>query len=448
MKKLIVLTNILALSLFITNCTSSSNEDGEELVAEEATTEDGAAVAEENGELKAEEKPAEESATQVEAVTEDKAGDEFSEELPADDNSAIASNEETIQPVEPSSDPAAQTTDPATQDQAVAAGVDTGTQPPSDQNQTVAETSPTAEVQTPVDQQASTSTMSSDLASNTTTEETKPAPPSLKKVESAPFRRGGQLLNAVYVARPGDDFKSISQMIYGTPDKATDLATANAWMKSPKPGDKVYYNSPTRPDDKSKLLSYYEEQGITPEVYVTQEGDHLKKVSETLLGYPNAWKEVWATNLMVESKSDLPAGTELKYWKTASSATPPPAQEELAQQAPPMPEPEMMAPPVADNPPPPVEQPMAMAPPPPVEAPIAPPVEPPPVAAPENDIAKTPANEEPVPEGMFGMDNEMMMNVGAGALVLIGALAFITIRRKKAQREKAIADAFDSTQVG
>lgn len=459
MKKILLVINILALTFLLSNCTSSSNE--EDALVEEGTTAeastDEAAVSEEAP--KSDEVAATtETGEEAPAVTEDKKEEEFSEELPAEDNSNMVASE-TVQPVENTDQAAVAPTEQAPADQvpvdqqAVAAGVDTGEQPPQDV--------PPADVQTPVDT-ATTETPATDSTLSSTptefasapTEEVKKALPSLKKVNTETYRAGGQLINGVYVARPGDDFKSISQMIYGTPDKHKDLAKANSWMKSPKPGDKVYYNSPTRPDDKSKILSYYEEQSITPETYVTQEGENLKTVSEKLLGYPNAWKETWATNLMIESKGDLPAGTEIKYWKTASSSPSP--HNELAQQAPPEINPQMEAPPappVAENPPPPMEQlpppmeapapqDMAMAPPP-VEAPPA--IEPPPPVP--HDFNKKPANEGNEEVAAAGMDNDMMMNIGAGALVLVGGVFFVMIRRKKS-REKAIADAFDSTQVG
>jgi hypothetical protein len=327
---------------------------------------------------------------------------------------------------------------------------------------------------TPTDTSSFTDT-SAGVTATTSTEpavtEAKPKVASLKKIESAPITREGILLNAVYVARPGDNYKKISKMIYGSEDKAKELKKVNPSVK-PKVGDKVYYNSAVRPADDTKMLTYYEDAGLVPDVYIAKEGDDLKKVSKELLGHKDAWKEVWATN-MIESKDILEAGTELRYWKSAPApvaevaAAPAPdaPKSDLAMNTPP---PDMsappveaqMAPPMPDAPPAVPPPPTEMAPPPPPVAEMAPPPPPPPmetapeVPPPPPAEALNPPPPPPVAKkappagdvGTIGMDNDMMMSLAGAGIIAAGLAAVIIIRKRRQNRD--MAQAFNDTQVG
>ena len=453
MKKMIYLLSCLLMVFTLTNCTSNNtDESGDEVASEESfgeessddvTSEDGEAVAEDSG-----------------AVTEEGGDEGFGDEsLPTEE---VA---ETVAPAEgtdPSLDQPADTmtADASTEVQPTEsidnAGVDLGTPPDAmvdGTTDTAMTEAPTPELQSSESTESTPSDSFASAPSESFSNEEAPKPvASLKKVELAPFNRAGQLLNAVYVSRPGDDFTTISQMIYGSPDKAENLKQANAWITTLRPGDKVYYNSPMRPTDSSKLLTFYEEQGVPSEVYTVGAGEDLKAVSAKLLGYPNAWKEVWATNLDIESKGELSEGTQLRYWKNAGNfaaqANQPPAPTaEVAANMPPPPMPEEFAqtemppPPPMDamNPPPPDEfAQMEMPPPPPMmeEASLPPPPQQP-----------APAAVASMDEESAGVDNDMMMNLGGAAIAAAALGAFVMIRRKKS-REKEIAQAFDSTQVG
>lgn len=296
-------------------------------------------------------------------------------------------------------------------------------------------------------------------------EKPKPAPVSLKKVAEKPWKAGKTVFNTVYFAKPGDTLASISQLVYGA-DKTDMLKAGNPSYKSrdPKPGDKVYYSSPTRPTDMDRMLTSYEDTGLQPQIYVAKKGDNIRKLSKQLLGYDGAWKEMWASN-PVESKGALDEGTELRYWASApvaataptgnmenamppaESVPPPPAQTVAANEMPPPPMPEMAPPPpppaaaaneippppppmpeVAQNdipPPPPVEQ---MAPPPPPPAPKA---------------KKAPAAEAE----HTGMDEDQMMALGVVAVAAAGIAALLVARKRRKQKdmEQQIGD---STQVG
>lgn len=291
----------------------------------------------------------------------------------------------------------------------------------------------------------------------------------LLKIKEAAFTAGdGTTLNRVYIARPKDNWKNVSTKLYGSPDRQADLKKWNPYVRSTgvTVGKKIYYSSPTNPSD-GRMLTYYEEQNVPPQTYVSQPGDNLRKVSKNLLGFNDAWREVWSTNLNVESKGDLPAGTELKYWpesaaptQTLAQNTPPMSEPALPDEAPQIPPDTSMPPPDMNVPPttPPMDQaanasptdpttPGAdpLAPPPPMpEDPTAmgttaappaaepPPPPPPPVEAPR-PIKKAPPAADVAMDG--GMDADTTMIIGLGGILLIAAaVLFVVIRKNRAKR--------------
>lgn len=273
-------------------------------------------------------------------------------------------------------------------------------------------------------------------------EEPAPRPKaSLKKIADAPFERNGVLLNAVYLSRPGDTYKSVSTKIYGSADKAKELKKVNPFLGAKlKVGDKIYYNSPQRPTDNTKLVTLYEDLGMEPEIYVAKAGDNIRPVSKNLLGDTNSWKEVWSTNPSVESKQDLSEGTQLRYWASSDVSAPPQA---AAAPPPPPPPPAPDPMPAADDlaanspPPPPPPQPGdpnapnagaaagAVEPPPPPPPPMPEPPPPPPVAA------------QGKPKGNAVAEDPMdTIYLGAGAgLVLLAVGLYVVIRKKKSRRQ-------------
>lgn len=310
----------------------------------------------------------------------------------------------------------------------------------------------------------------------------------LKKISStAPYKTAGGWVNTVYVARPGETLKDISQKIFAS-DKTKELKkiAENSFLKSrsAKPGDKIYYVSPNRPDDSVKTLMYYEDMGMVPEMYVVQKGDNLKKVAKQILGYDKAYVEMWTSN-PVESKTKLTEGDTLRYWKSASGVTTAMQngnQNQAAQlidsaQTPPVAEGQNMAentlPPTADtaaNLPPPTDQNIAantaapaavtqMPPAPDATASLPPPPPPPPAEIapppPVEDMAamdttskkkKNIAEEEAAP-AMGVLDNDTMMSLGAVG-VLTAALAFVLIRRKKKKAAEQAAATNNEMNIG
>lgn len=134
------------------------------------------------------------------------------------------------------------------------------------------------------------------------------------KVKTDPFYRNNRLMNAVYIARPDENLEIISEKIYGQ-DRSKELSEDNPHLaKGIDPGDKVYYNSPNRADDRSELKIYYADIGLPPQYYTTKNNDNMRRLGTKLIGFADGWKELWAINPNVDSKTILPAGLRLKYW--------------------------------------------------------------------------------------------------------------------------------------
>ncbi len=443
MKKLARILASLLLVLNFAACTSGDSKEEEGA--------DGAVVEDLSGDALAsgEEAPAAEGGDAAAA-----GGEGFmDEQLPEDAlGEAVAAPTETPAPAADAPPADASPADPLALDAPADGSLTADTAPPPD----VGDLPPLDSAPSPetaavdvggstLDTEAPPTDSSSGLAGMNDTPPVEEAPKpkaSLKKVEAAPINREGVLLNAVYVARPKDTYKSISTMIYGTADRASELKKVNPSISKPKPGNKVYYNSPVRPTDDTKMATYYEDVGLPPEIYVAKEGDNIRSISKDLLGYDKAWQEVWATNA-VESKGNLPAGTELRYWKAAPSAPPAMPTADMAMNSPP---PMDSMPPPADLPPPPSD--MAAAPPPPMpqanELPPPPPpppaeaVNPPPPPEPKAIAEISPDGEE--------MDKDVVMSFAGAGVVVLGLAAIMVARKRRQQRD--MSNTFNDTQVG
>ena len=372
MRRFIQLLAAIVIAAHLTACTSSEEPgDGDEAVAEESSEADAPAdgdIAEniDSGEpSESSEAPPEGEAVAAEPPADGAAPEGFlDEQLPEDSMGTADSGE--APPPEIAAEPPADSAAPE------------GFSAPPPVSDTPAEPSTEVATTEPAPTEPSTDTTftessgseSSDVGSSEPEPEPVAAPKPLLKAEVTPFNRGGQLLNAIYVSRPGDSFSSMARMIYGDESRAGDLKKANSWVNNLVPGTKIYYNSPQRPTDETRILTYYEDAGIAPEIYAAQPGENLKTVSKNLLGYDGAWKEVWALN-SVDTKGDITEPTQLRYWKGGAgtvAATPPPV--ETAPTPPPVEEPIMTPPPAELPPPTDPSQNMAMnEPPPPVEAP-------------------------------------------------------------------------------
>jgi len=151
-------------------------------------------------------------------------------------------------------------------------------------------------------------------ASEATTDQAPQRKP-LNKVLEFAYKKAGFLVNAVYIARPNQTLRDISQKIYGT-DRTADLLAINSHLEGRAlvVGDKIYYNSPNRPNDNKRILFYYQDNNISPSYYTLSEGDNIRTVASQLLGHPKSWKEIWATNPDLESKGNISSSTQITYW--------------------------------------------------------------------------------------------------------------------------------------
>lgn len=256
------------------------------------------------------------------------------------------------------------------------------------------------------------------------------APASLKKIRETPFEVNGQLLNAVYIARPGENLKAISQKIYGE-NRRKDLLSGNPHLKNGvKTGDKVYYKSPRHPDEHERLLTYYEDVGIPAQTYTAQEGENIRDVAKNLLGTKDSWKELWATNLALESKGALAGGTEIRYWPDQPAA---PAAPSVAQNETPMPQepamPPMQEPPMPDigQTPPDTQDPLA-------QGTVAPPTQEPNIPPPPPPQTGVKPKKETSQFLGVEMDQDTTFMVAVGGLALVALVLIMAIFRKNRSR--------------
>lgn len=154
----------------------------------------------------------------------------------------------------------------------------------------------------------------------------------VQKMASAPFTRSGILLNTLYIVREGDTLNSIKDKIYGQGSSA-NLQQLNPTLKANnlKVGEKVYYNSPNRPNDSSRMMFYYDDVGAQAQYYEIAAGQSIRKVSQDLLGHPRSWMEIWATNPDVESKWNVSRSHNLRYFPDGAAPAPVLAQNNVSQ---------------------------------------------------------------------------------------------------------------------
>ena len=164
----------------------------------------------------------------------------------------------------------------------------------------------------------------------------------LKKIPTQPWKQDGKWVNAVYIARDGENLNQINIKIYGHTNLIDELKNFNPFLKrrDPKVGDKIYYNSPMRPNDRVKFSHYYEDNNQTAMTYDIQAGENIRTIATQLLGHKDSWKEIWVTNPQVESKWDVSETVTVYYWPgsavTVANNTPEPSTPE-----PSIPEPEV-----------------------------------------------------------------------------------------------------------
>lgn len=409
-KRILILCLALVFSVYNTGCSSGGAKDDGEVASsnDESFAEEGSSDFEED----ASEETAQESTETEESETEETADAETEEKAEKTDEVAAESSSEdeeeegeelaiddpgAEESKQASSDSSKTEDEEETLEESLPEDVASNEPPPAEgASQAQTQEPPKAEEPTFTDSQpqetakASEPEPSAPEPSAPVREVVEAEPPAprpffpLQKVKEAAFMKNGALLNRVYIARQKDTAKSISQKLYGA-DRTKELKSWNSSMaRGVKVGDKIYYASPSNPND-SQMLTYYEDIGVPSTTYTSQPGDNIRRVSKELLGSSESWKEVWSTNPQVESKGDIPAGLTLRYWPTgvdAGVATPIAA-------APTVPETKSKGP--AGQPPAPEEDPFADLPPPSSSTAMA-----------QNDIPPPPPPPPPPPSGDSG----------------------------------------------
>ena len=144
----------------------------------------------------------------------------------------------------------------------------------------------------------------------------------VKKMKMVPYDKNGVLVNAVYFVRQGDTLRSIADKVYGA-GSAVDFRIVNPHLNEGnlRVGQKVYYNSPSRSQERSRFLTYYEDAKVPVMNYSAREGENIREISQMLLGHSRSWMEIWASNLQVDSKGILEAPYEIRYWEGAPSGS-------------------------------------------------------------------------------------------------------------------------------
>ena len=239
---------------------------------------------------------------------------------------------------------------------------------------------------------------------------------SYKKIKNQPYNVAGFLVNAVYIVREGESINSISQKVFGSEQGVNHLYAINPHLKARtvKVGDKIYYQSPNRPQDVNQLLFYFEDRGISPQYHEIQAGENIRTIASQLLGDPNSWKEIWATNPDVDSKGELDRTITVKYWPQDGT------QQDREM---PQPEPEPILEP---EPEPSIPEPEELLPEPEPSDPEQPPIG-------EKEL---PIDEEKKPSSNKGLKGFSQKDMIVGAVLVVFALIFgIAIMKKRKKKE-------------
>lgn len=142
-------------------------------------------------------------------------------------------------------------------------------------------------------------------------------------VEQAPVNQAGTAMPAQamqgglpemnskmpYVVRVGESLSSIAQKIYGSSDKAMEMAELTS-LSNPnfiKPGDVVYYRLT------EQTLAFATAYENAPRVELTvQRGDTLAGIAQRAYGNQGDWKVIWRQNA-IDNPDRLEVGQTLVY---------------------------------------------------------------------------------------------------------------------------------------
>lgn len=115
------------------------------------------------------------------------------------------------------------------------------------------------------------------------------------RIPGRAVKRKGTLLNRFYFVRAGDKATKVSELLYGSGDRAGSLMRWNGQDSKWTPGDILYYASATDAAD-TQMKSFYQERSVTPEEVTVQPGQWLSQIAKAQLGHPGSWKEIAVVN--------------------------------------------------------------------------------------------------------------------------------------------------------
>lgn len=138
-------------------------------------------------------------------------------------------------------------------------------------------------------------------------------------VHSVPVKEGEHWLNAFYfVTSDAETWQSLSKKFYNRDDRAELLSKWNLGQTL-QSGSVVYYNSPFRPQDRDKMLSFSEDFGQPFEQHEVKAGDTLSKIAGSLWGDVNAWPAIAAANPQLAHPDVIEIGETLFLPPTVDS---------------------------------------------------------------------------------------------------------------------------------
>jgi LPXTG-motif cell wall-anchored protein len=131
-------------------------------------------------------------------------------------------------------------------------------------------------------------------------------------VQQAPFQVDNFWMNAFYFVRSDSEtWESLSQTLYGRPDRAQLLSKWNS--EAPLGvGTVVYYNSPMRPEDGQTMKVFSEDFGYKLETVTVQAGDWLSKIGQAQYGDVRTWMEIAAINPDIVNPDRIEIGQVLR----------------------------------------------------------------------------------------------------------------------------------------
>ncbi len=139
-------------------------------------------------------------------------------------------------------------------------------------------------------------------------------------VHSMPIKSGSHWLNAYYfVTSDSETWQSLATRFYDSAQHAEFLKNWNQGQAL-KAGSIVYYNSPFRPQDREKMLSFSEDFGQPMDQYSVRAGDSLSKIAGVIWGNIHAWPAIAAANPQITHPDVIEIGETLFLPPTVNSS--------------------------------------------------------------------------------------------------------------------------------